>query len=330
MFFYTRLTSLWLCLQIKHVTASLLLSTTASLTDVAGYCPYHRTCDDGEVDEASTLWFDDCCLRCDCSDECFLKGNCCQGKTYPPAQQPVNRTCTQTFIDFVPDVYYGKIIYKNASYILKLTDISLCIDETMEKCLHPNSTLLTEFTPVFDKSKRIHYRNKFCAQCDGAVEANTLSWPARISCYYKWPNTLRYFLKLDDNDDLQVLESVRERTCTIAWEPPEWETAQWCVHTDDIITTCPPNAHFAFYETEECDSRLTNDTVHAPIFQEGALFKNVACAYCNIKVIPLSSAGICKTPFSEPPLAFVFTLDVDNVLHPPEAPGDCLHYSEVH
>ena len=49
-------------------------------------------------------------------------------------------------------------------------------------CLHPNSTLLTEYTLVFDKSKRINYRNKFCAQCDGAVEANTLSWPARISC----------------------------------------------------------------------------------------------------------------------------------------------------
>jgi len=328
--------TIWLGTCILCVTASQVTTTvwpkTTFTPDMTEYCPNHRTCDDGDDDEASTLWFDGCCLRCDCSDECFLKGNCCPGKKH--REISMNKTCTQTFIDFVPDEFYGKILYKNSSYILKLSDQTFCNDETMAKCLHPNSSVLNENIPMFDKSNRVNYRNKFCAQCDGAAEANIISWPVSISCFTAPPNTVRYALKHDGNNDFHVIERLREHSCTILWEPPELDSVQWCVHPEDIISTCLSFGYVDFSVFKNCielQSEQSNNTLHVPIFQDGGLFKNAACAKCNSRLIPITfiRADNCTPPsFLIPLISFVIKLDM-NALQHPETPGDCLHYSKV-
>ena len=301
-------------------------STTTFTPDVTEYCPYHRTCGDGDDDEASTLWFDGCCLRCDCSDECFLKGNCCPGKK--GRHYSINRICAQTFIDFLPDGSNGKIHYKNSSYILQLSGMFLCNNETKAKCLHPSRTQISESTPVLDKLHKINYRNRFCAQCDGAAEANMINWSVSISCVNTESGTLRYALKQDSN----IIHLTREHLCMIMWEPPEPETALWCVHPDDIIDTCSFHDEYGSRRLKECQSRqLTNDTVHSPIFQNGGLYKNVVCADCNANLIPTASIqqGQCwGLIFISPPPRFVIMLDI-NAVQQAESPGVCLHYTKV-
>jgi len=107
--FFTRLTQIWLGLNSMYATSSVgqksttFGSTTTLSTDMIENCLYTciRTFGDRDDEEASALWFDGCCLRCDCSDECFLKGNCCPGKK--GRHNSINRICAQTFIDFMPD-----------------------------------------------------------------------------------------------------------------------------------------------------------------------------------------------------------------------------------
>jgi len=132
--FFTRLTQIWLGLYIMYVTSSVgQESTTFGLTttlssDMTEHCLYIRTCDDGDDDEASTLWFDGCCLRCDCSDECSMKGNCCPGKIHREHLGTEMRMCTHLSTLCQICLTYNAIIKTHRTFLDCLT--FLCVMRT--------------------------------------------------------------------------------------------------------------------------------------------------------------------------------------------------------
>jgi len=89
-------------------------NTSDVLGNILAYCPLHRSCD-GEGNtklNESSLRFDGCCLQCDCSDACFVTGNCCPGKK-PRHGSNASKQCVQTYVKYQQPLRLSQL-YKNA------------------------------------------------------------------------------------------------------------------------------------------------------------------------------------------------------------------------
>jgi len=308
------------------------ISESDPLITIKDHCPLFKKCDaDGTYNEtivmANTM-FDGCCLHCDCSDACFLKGNCCPGKEQQ--NLTTSKKCVQTFVDYKRGDHLPALAFRNSSFILQTSNLLNCDKEILAKCITPNTSLLIEVTPV--TSDLTNYRNVFCAKCDGHQHAEIKSWPAKISC----ENTVgsQYMLKRNGESDFQMLERLSHAHCQIFWIPLYPAETEPCIHSNDIVSTC--NTHSIFGEMEFaieiCQSLSLNESLTVPIFQGGSIYKNVFCAYCNYALLSQAEnvAGNCTLSDLAPIHAMAFNIFIDmttyNML---ESPANCLNYKTV-
>ncbi|KAL9971189.1 hypothetical protein ACROYT_G023684 [Oculina patagonica] len=109
----------------------------------------------------------------DFGDCCFDFNSLCQGHVYPPTS-PLNsnETC------LVPQ---GVIHQSYSSYAVWNTCPQNWTDRIVrQQCQDEDQNDLLRNLPVFDEDSEEHYRNVFCAKCNGAV--NTAFWKLRFDC----------------------------------------------------------------------------------------------------------------------------------------------------
>ena len=310
-----------------------VLTESESLKTIKDNCPSFRTCVDGGPRNDHTndtdITFDGCCVLCDCSDACFLKGNCCPGKEQ--RNVTASRECVQTFRDYQQE-YYLKTIFRKSSYILQTTNqISICNEESLAKCIAPNISSLVEITPA--TSKGSNYRNVFCAKCDGRKNADIRSWPTRISCesIFGTQHLSRQLLMRNGESDFQMLDRLRNASCQIFWDPINPNETESCIHSNDVVSTCMPETEWMF-DLDKCQSTDSNQSLTVPVLQDGSIYKNIFCAYCNYASLSQAEnvAGICSIDDNNPMFTPLFVTILDmatyNML---QSPPHCLNYKTV-
>jgi len=321
------------------VVSESIFNTSDVLGNIQSYCPLHQSCngDSHNVRNESSIWFDGCCLHCHCSDACQLTGNCCPGKVRREGWYSVKQ-CRQTFIAYQSPMNRIKLFH-NSSYVLKLVDTtSQCDLEIIDKCLIWNSSVLSENTPVYVKSRRVNCRNVFCAKCDGNnYDDDIVSWPARISCesegfsYQQFNDNsdlLRLLLKRDGKNDTQLFERLQNDRCSIFWDPVQPTETEWCIHEDDVVSTCRIGPSTGF-EADQCTS--DDPALRVPIFQNNILFKNIYCAECNYDLLSHKyiTAGNCtRGGFTQMISNFVTLLDI-YAYGLQSSEGECLDFNVV-
>ena len=301
------------------------------------HCPSFKTCDDDGMyyDIVNTsIIFDGCCIHCDCSDACFLKGNCCPGKER--RNVTTSGECVQTFLDDQREKsFYRTATFQQSSFILQTSNLQRCDEEILAKCITPNTSSIIEMSPA--TSNHINYRNAFCAYCDGHQSADTRSWPARVSCTQGFGSN--NVLKRNGERDFQMLEHISSTNCQIFWDPIYLEETEPCIHENDIISTCNP--YFSFdgtgFARENCQSIDSNGSLTFPVVQGSSIYKNVFCAYCNFAPISQaenlavnctmsSSTGAEPNPMQRS--LFITMLDT-TTYYMPESPTHCSDYQMV-
>jgi len=334
---------LWVCLFMRisegfntfggfYGPAEPKFNTSDVLGNILAYCPLHQSCDgeDHNVRNESSMWLDGCCLHCDCSDDCFVTGNCCPGKEH---RQELNapKQCVQTF-SYLEPLPYSEQKFLNSSYVLKIFDIpSQCVFNIGEKCLSPNNSSISENTPVYVKSRKVNYRNVFCAKCDGNNDDDDIvSWPVRIECLSYDSDVLRLLLRRNGENDFQIFDRLQNDRCQMFWDPAEPEETEWCIHENDIVSTCryTSRSHLQF-QIEHCTADLQG--LYNPIVYDNVLYKNVYCFDCNTDLpYKLDFAnGVCKSDIYAPePTKFVTLLDISAYLLQ-DSVGDCLDFNVV-
>ncbi|XP_068753198.1 uncharacterized protein [Montipora capricornis] len=130
-------------------------------------------------------------LRCFCDKFCDEYGDCCFDfnklcrQRVNPQGNPLSQheICRPVVNQHCPE-YVGFAVRSTCPRNWK--------DEiVLTKCQNEDQTDLFNDWPVFDREKRITYRNVFCARCNGAV--NTTYWKLEADCS-EWFNTTAFNL----------------------------------------------------------------------------------------------------------------------------------------
>ncbi|XP_068755912.1 adhesion G protein-coupled receptor E5-like [Montipora capricornis] len=130
-------------------------------------------------------------LRCFCDKFCDEYGDCCFDfnklcrKRVNPRGNPLSQheICRPVVSQHSPDY---------AGFAVRSTCPRNWKDEIVRtKCQNEDQSDLFNDWPVFDREKRITYRNVFCARCNGAV--NTTYWKLEADCS-EWFNTTAFNL----------------------------------------------------------------------------------------------------------------------------------------
>ena len=320
------LVCLFVCLFVCIREGVSQLNTSDVLGNILAYCPLHQSCDGENIHDRneSSLRFDGCCLHCDCSDACFVTGNCCPGKQ-PKNGSNALKQCVQTYVKYQQSIRMSQI-YTNASYILNLFDTAdQCEFNISEKCLSPNVSSLSENTPVYVKSRKVNYRNVFCAKCDGINEAdNIVSWPTQIACDTYNSDVLRLLFRRNGETDFQIIKRLRNDQCSLYWNPVEPDETRRCIHESDIVSTCLDNRNKQF-QIDQCES--DHHTLHAPFFYFNALWKNIYCADCNFGLRPKETIQ-CDLNLGPATTGFVTLLD-SSAYGLQDSVGRCLPFNVV-
>jgi len=308
-------------------------------SDVEGfvkfYCPSYRRCDDDTFYDNRT--FDQnsqivgCCLQCDCNDMCIVKGNCCPGKTKTPTDSSIR--CVQTFTGFRihPDKYLG------SSYLLKFAnEENHCNTDMFEKCFLPNTSIIEEMTPVYVNATGINYRNVFCAVCDGMPnDTHIHNWPASLSCEgFGRLDRLRTLLKRNGESIDRIIDHITASDCLVNWQPFEADSAEWCIHSDDVVSKCLDTVdNFSQtddYYFEHCCSDREEDTLYVPVLQEGWLYRNAMCAASHMTLLPQYMWPLDICHFTKFDFTNSFSILIDAPVYAmPESKSTCISYGTV-
>ena len=250
--------------------------------------------------------FEGCCLRCDCSDNCYLKGNCCPGNKRQESQSVSlhRQKCVQTFIkgnDPYGQEFNYRTPFENSTFILNhLRGEYDCDDTTQNKCLNPDKTIFDELNPVYSSVSGLNYRNKHCAECSGESPNATILWPAEIRCKNLFDMTLLPpIFRMKSFNNKELLSKLDAARCQIFWKPFSPQETEECVLKEDLVAQCNPyllEPRYTF-SRQQCALAFNEEqSLYNPIYQSGRLYANAFCAVCNDALLPdnIITAGNCE------------------------------------
>jgi len=239
-------------------------------------CPSIQTCQQLEpgTDSREELT-SDCCLKCQCDDECFAKGNCCHDKG-ALAQTVDGRTCVPVDL-LIREGSYHTHLSRN-SYLLKQTCVIALVDESIEsrtRCMFPEEFNIDDITPVTSSITLVNYRNKFCAACNND-DVDLLPWEQELSCSHKNdlpPELFNGYLTKQERFDI-----IRARgMCSIKWTSFNDSNVTPCYRVTQLYSECPPYAPDRLKQL--CSS---DDSPFIPYLGLRYRYKNMFCLACNI------------------------------------------------
>ena len=140
-------------------------------------------------------------------------------------------------------------------------------DENGELCEHPGlNGNIESLQPVSDLTDTTHFRNKYCAFCNGRYDINTNNkWKLQVHC--------DEIISLADDD---ILDTIVSKKCNILYEPPTTAKLDacrdWPIYN---ITSCNITGKWDSYD--EYIERACNAFVD-PFNQT---YQNYFCMLCN-------------------------------------------------
>lgn len=156
-------------------------------------------------------------------------------------------------------------------------DITMYVDERIAAlCLSPGSDKsIHSLVPVSDGV--LHYRNKYCAFCNGREHSILTNWKLEIAC-----------TSLISLDEVDILDKVEKKKCNLFYRPPAAVPTVRCEIPKYSISTCNETGLWQVYnETME----LACDAFVDPF---NLTYKNYFCFLCNRGDVLNSSEMYCK------------------------------------
>jgi len=281
--------------------------------------------------------FEGCCVRCDCSNNCYLKGNCCPEKKRQESQSArlIRQKCVQTFTKVNLPYEEELTPFENSTYILHLLRGDYdCDDTTQNKCLNPDETIFDEMNPVYSFVSGLNYRNKHCAECSGESQNATQLWPAEIRCKNEFEMMLLpAIFRMRSFDNKELLSKVHAARCQILWKPISPHETEWCVVKEDLVAQCNPyllEPRYTF-SRQQCALAFSEEqSLYNPIYQRQRLYANAFCAYCNNALLPddMVVSGECEVTEYFTDNIFSSVLDT-NIYILQASSSPCMRYNTV-
>ena len=182
-------------------------------------------------------------------------------------------------------------------------------DEERELCENPESGGTIDFlVPVYYHGK--HYRNRFCANCNGiSDEMRPITWRLEIFCYepmYPFPSA--------EN----LLQKIKEDRCNIFFRSPYGGGGSFKTYTEpcteQFYTISECNVTGLWMQYNETVDKACNSYVDA----FNTTYKNYFCWLCNTNGILPSEEWECRDPNQGagasyvPPFAAILDLSAIN------------------
>lgn len=257
------------------------------------YCPAVRSCYSDNVFGNTNVYAQTdgagwgCCVPCDCSEDCFAKGNCCHDKE----EERFRRNDSVTFTS---DGMTCVSVYQIGQYSLEIQDTFFryhvmlqqkCLNaetedtansENVMRCHFPSGEYVDDVTPVTSATSLVSYRNKYCAACNNDSD-NILTWQQHVLCEIN--NDMPYNLFKRDASKQEIYQAIRTTTdCAIQWVPNNANiTVSGCLSATELHASCP-------YGTEAFLEILCTglDAPFIPYYGAMSLYRNIFCAACNM------------------------------------------------
>ena len=139
-------------------------------------------------------------------------------------------------------------------------------DTVRENCENPGKDgIFNTMVPVAHVYQNIHFRNKYCAICNGMTNPDHLSnWMLEFNC--------QSMLKLPDKN---VMISMKEKKCNIVYKPPDNIPGQECKVTPFTISRCNVTGQWRNYDA------MVERGCHSFIDPFNLTYMNYFCYLCN-------------------------------------------------
>jgi hypothetical protein len=249
------------------------IDVEAPIRTMLSFCKTTHTCQHDTLKHGFEIG-GKCCLPCDCSERCYVAGNCCldmtNGSRYLHNQDSPLSTTEETCANIVVSgAGYNSKTYINSSYML----IQNCNDDVeyqwREKCLRPNVFDLEEMIPVFSQRTNRHYRNVFCSKCNNDSQ-NLVLWQTQLICNQAIASS--YGLpKLSDVENFSILDFISiNPNCSLIWTPPtNVGKADRCFLEENTVSDC---------NNPSLDNLCKQ--YYAPVESGNVIYRNVFCMEC--------------------------------------------------
>ena len=154
-------------------------------------------------------------------------------------------------------------------------------DVNVAMCNNPGHGAAVEsIVPVTDLTSMSHFKNRFCAYCNGVAKNSALVY---------WQSSIyndRELLVTDKN----LLSKLRQQHGNILFEPPKFITVKDCRVPPYHISKCNVTGDWAIYD------RATEDACNAFVDPFNFTYKNYFCYRCNTQppYLPLVNLSCVK------------------------------------
>ena len=182
--------------------------------------------------------------------------------------------------------------------------ISKCLSEwhddtVKELCENPGKDGLFESMVPVTQRYSIHYRNKYCAVCNGDDDSfSRVSWMLEIGCQSNWRIS-----------DRPLLSSLTDHKCNVVYKPPNNIRVQECQVIPFTISTCNVTGRWKSYD------EMVERGCQSFIDPFNLTYMNFFCYLCNKDEELPDYTSICDVKPLEmrndvtPPYTAVLSLD---------------------
>lgn len=277
------------------------------------YCPHLMICAEDSASIFANVTDQECCLSCECGNDCFAKGNCCIDKEFLRLEQPHagqytqdGRTCIETFVLNSERLYMPKDrlyllhqtclnrsqiettgeTYSNNSLgnlsdvmdtvrssFVNIDEALIPLDDLISGCTFPNDANVLDVTPVTSLDSGQSYRNLYCAFCNNDGN-NRIAWDISVDCLSD--EDLPEILFHEEATEQEVfLAFLSKRLCSIYWNTPKNIYVEKCFPLKYMVSNCPP------YVPELISDLCKSESFVVPYLGKASVYRNVFCFICN-------------------------------------------------
>ena len=150
-----------------------------------------------------------------------------------------------------------------------------------------NSVLIDDIIPVSDPVTNVHYKNKYCALCNGiSLETKLIQWKLKVynDHYISIPNE-------------RLLAVIEEQKGNVLFIPPSFLYVEKCSWPAYTVSTCNETGLWDEY------NEVTEEACHSFIDPFNSTYQNYYCYLCNSpsswETVPLVDTN-CIEPYIPP------------------------------
>ncbi|GFS89926.1 uncharacterized protein NPIL_651761 [Nephila pilipes] len=239
--------------------------------------------------------------NCECDRLCAAFGDCCIDASVSLTMARYRNKGLHC-MPFGGGFGYGAYVIDNcpSTYLSSTTVRNRCQEE--EDIIDPLVS-----TPVTDSSSGASYKNRYCAECNGATPSTLTSWLLYVNCETLQANDTVIYENLQYNTSARrwgVNHEGEFHKCDLIFDKPSYlEGVRLC--RPNLTDSCPESWRRLSVK-RACESYME-------VVYGNKIYKNVHCAICNGQLV---SSLSCEKPWllvsrGTKPFSFALLLDVN-------------------